>query len=87
MAVNASFKSVKDSMSLDELAEDGLVTIEVGCLTESNGEFRASRVLSLVGQSKLSTLGVTHGQVLILKTKAKSTEILLANASSRDAKS
>ena len=87
VAINSSLESVKDLVAFNELAEDSLVAVKVGSSTESDGEFRSSRVLAVVGDGKLATFIVSHGQILVLETNAIGADVLVAHTATRDSKS
>lgn len=78
VTVNTSLESIEHAVSFDELAEDGLVAIEVGSGTKGHSEFGAAGVLSVVRQSEHSTLVVSEGHVLVLEALAESTSVLLS---------
>ena len=86
MAVNASLQSIEHSFTFDKLAENGLVPIKVGSSAERNRELGASRVLAVVGEGKLTSFVVSHGQVFVLEAQAESTNVFLAHATPRDSK-
>ena len=85
MAIHASLQSIEHFVAFDKLAEDGLVAIEVVSSAKRDRELRASRVLSIVRESQLTSLIVSHGHVLVLQAHPKGTHVLLADATRRDA--
>ena len=86
VAINASLESIENLASLNKLAKHGLVTIKVWCSTERDRELGSSSVLTIVRESELAAFIVSHGQVLVLEAHTKGTDILVAHATSRDAK-
>ena len=86
MAINASLESIENLASFNKLAKHSLVTIKVWSGTERDRELRSSSVLTIVRERELAAFIVSHGQVLVLEANAEGTDILVAHATSRDAK-
>ena len=85
MAIAAGLQGIKDALAIDELAEHGLVSVEVASRAESDRELRAAGVLTIVGNGELTALVVPHRHVFVLKANAERSNVVLTHAAARDA--
>ena len=86
MTINSRFESIQNTLTLNELAKDSLVAVEVGSFAKRDGELGSARILTAIGKSKHATFIVSQCHVLILKSHAEGTHVLLTEATTRDSK-
>ena len=81
MSVERRLGLVKDVLSLDELADDGVVSVEdVGGVAERDDELGPICVLAVVGEGDDSTLGVSEVEVLVDQSAAVARLVVLGDA-------